>query len=104
VDLLSALLGSLLGCSCSCGALPLLVILLVGIARAERARADVALWTAIEPPLSAWSTAGGREIWLVHLEGERVRVEPGGEGDTLVCSSAEWAERASRRGLRLRSR
>lgn len=102
MDLVSALLGSLLGCSCGCFVLPLLALALVGIHRAERARADLALWQTVEPPVSAWSTAGGREVFVVHLEGDRVRVES--ERDTLVCSSAEWAERAARRGFRLRSR
>jgi hypothetical protein len=102
VDLVSALLGSLLGCFCGCFALPLLALALVALHRVERARADLALWRTVEPPVSAWSTSGGREVFVVHREGDRVRVENG--SDTLVCSISEWEDRASRRGFRLRSR
>ena len=104
MDLVSALLGSLLGCSCGCFVLPLLLLCLVAIFRAERVRADLALWRTVEPPVSVWSAAGGREVFAVHLDGDRVRVESEDGRDTLVCSSAEWAERAARRGFRLRSR
>lgn len=102
MDLVSFSLGSLFGCVCSGFVCPLLVVSLVGIFRSERARADVVLWRAVEPPVSAWSSVGGREIFFVHLEGDRVRVESEDGRESLVCSASEWAERARRRNLRLR--
>jgi hypothetical protein len=98
VDLVSLIVG----CSCGSVALPLLGIALVAVYRAERARADLALWRVIEPSVSIWSTAGGRDVFSVYLDGDRVRVESSTGSE--VCSRQDWIARVERRGLRLRGR
>lgn len=94
--------GALVGCSSSVVVLPVVVVGLVAIRRAERSRAGAALWRATEPSVSAWSSAGGREVFVVHLDGERVRVSVQDSGEALICSSDEWARLVREKGYRLR--
>lgn len=101
----SLLVGSLLGCAFGSLVLPIIGLALVALHRTERARADLALWRAVEPSISTWSATGGREVFIVSLlDGERVRVESPEGRATLVCSASEWADRASKKGYRMRSR
>lgn len=96
------LVSLLVGCSCGSVALPLLAVALVAVYRAERARADLALWRAVEPSISIWSTAGGRDVFSVYLDVERVRVESSTGSEVLSVEG--WATRVERRGLRLQCR